>query len=186
MAKEELTIVSDRLELASMTPEFLEACLAGDSEAASGLLGLEVHEDWLRERGLMRLRMDQMRRDPALEQWLLRAICVRRQGTTIGHMGFHDQPGNDDLRDLSPGGAEFGYSIFPPFRRRGYATEACGALMDWASREHHVPRFVVSISPENLPSLRIASRFGFRKVGSHVDEEDGPEDILVRDVAETR
>lgn len=45
MAKEELTIVSDRLELVSMTPRFLEACLAGDSEAASGLLGLEVHED---------------------------------------------------------------------------------------------------------------------------------------------
>ncbi len=84
MAKEELTIVSDRLELASMTPEFLEACLAGDSEAASGLLGLEVHEDWLRERGLMRLRMDQMRRDPALEQWLLRRYACADRGPRSG------------------------------------------------------------------------------------------------------
>jgi len=168
-----------------MTPAFLEACLAGDPEATSGTLGLEVPEDWLHERGLMRLRLDQMRRNPALEPWLLRAIGLRRQRTMIGHIGFHDRPGNDDLRVLAPGDAEFGYTIFPPFRRQGYATEACGALMGWANREHRVMRFVVSISPENLPSLRIASRFGFRKAGSHVDEEDGPEDILVRDIADT-
>lgn len=177
-------IASDRLVLVSMTPAFLEACLAGEKARASGMLGLEVPEDWLRARGLMRLRLDQMRLDPSLEPWLLRAIGLRGEWTMIGHIGFHDRPGATYLRDLAPGGVEFGYSIFPPFRRQGYATEACGALMDWAYREHHVMRFVVSISPENLPSLRIAGRFGFRKVGSHVDEEDGPEDILVRDVAE--
>lgn len=186
MAKETATIASDRLDLISMTPAFLEACLARDSEVASGLLGLEVPEDWLRERGLMRLRLDQMRRDPALQPWLLRAIVLRGRRTMVGYIGFHDRPGAVYLRDLAPGGVEFGYTIFPSYRRQGYATEAWAALMDWARREHHVTRFVVSISPDNLPSLRIASRFDFRKVGSHVDDEDGLEDILVRDVADTQ
>ncbi|MBA2345181.1 MAG: GNAT family N-acetyltransferase [Rubrobacter sp.] len=100
----------------------------------------------------------------------------------IGHVGFHDRPGAEYLRDLAPGGVEFGYSIFPPFRGRGFATEACAALMGWASREHNVKRFVVSISPENAPSMRIAAHFGFRKIGSHIDEEDGHEDILLLEV----
>lgn len=168
-----------------MTPAFLEACLAGGLAKASGMLGLEVPDDWLRERGLMRLRLDQMRRGPTLQPWLLRAIGLRRRRVMVGHIGFHDRPGAEYLRDLAPGGAELGYSIFPAFRRLGYATEACGALMSWASREHRVTRFVVSISPENLPSLRVADQFGFRKVGSRVDEEDGPEDILVREVTAT-
>ena len=174
-----MNILSDRLVLVSMKPAFLEACLAGDS-SASRLIGLgEIPDDWLRQRRLMRMRLDQMRRDPALETWLLRAIILRREQAMIGHIGFHDRPGAEYLRDLASGGAELGYSNFPPFRRRGFATEACAALMGWASREHHVKRFVVSISPENVPSLRIAAHFGFRKICSHIDKEDGPEDILL-------
>lgn len=104
----------------------------------------------------------------------------------IGHIGFHDRPDADYLRDLAPGSVEFGYSVFAPFRRQGYAAEACAALMEWARQEHHVARFVVSISPENTPSLRIADHFGFRKIGSHVDEEDGPEDILLREIEDAQ
>lgn len=177
-----MNILSDRLALVTMTPAFLEACLAGDS-AASRMIGLEeIPDDWLRQRRLMRLRLYQMRGDPTLKTWLLRAIILRREGTMIGHVGFHDRPGAEYLRDLAPGGVEFGYSIFPPFRGRGFATEACAALMGWASREHNVKRFVVSISPENAPSMRIAAHFGFRKIGSHIDEEDGHEDILLLEV----
>lgn len=68
---------------------------------------------------------------------------------------------------------------FAPFRRQGYATEACAALMDWAQQQG-VTRFILSISPQNEPSLRIAAHFGFVKVGSQIDEEDGIEDIYER------
>jgi RimJ/RimL family protein N-acetyltransferase len=54
--------------------------------------------------------------------------------------------------------------------------------MDWATREHGVTRFVVSISPVNQPSLRIAQKFGFRKVGSFTDPEEGIEDVFLREV----
>ncbi len=70
---------------------------------------------------------------------------------------------------------------FPLDQRQGYATEACAALTAWVEKEQCVTCFVVSISPNNLPSLRLAQDFGFRKIGSHIDAEDGPEDIYRRD-----
>jgi len=36
---------------------------------------------------------------------------------------------------------------------------------------------VVSIRPDNIPSRRLAERFGFNRIGSHIDDEDGLEDI---------
>ena len=174
-----MMIESERLSLIPMTPAFLEACLAGDLAAASSSIGLAVPPEWLQEQGLMRLRLEQLRQNPELQPWLLRAIGLRQDRAMIGHIGFHSQPGADYLREWAPGGVEFGYTIFPSHRRQGYAQEAAQALMGWAQREHGVRQFVVTISPDNLPSLRIAARIGFRKVGTHFDEEDGVEDVFV-------
>jgi len=68
-----------------------------------------------------------------------------------------------------------GYSVFDPYRRRGYATEVVRALIDWASREHGIHHFVASISPGNEPSLALVRRLGFKHTGQHWDEEDGEE-----------
>ena len=128
------------------------------------------------------MRLINMRENPALEPWLLRAVGLRETKTMVGFIGFHTLPGADYLNSYAPGSVEFGYTIFPGYRGKGYATEAAGALMDWATREHNVTRFVVSISPTNEPSLRIAEKFGFRKVGTVIDPEDGVEDVFLREV----
>lgn len=175
-------IVSERLMLISMTPAFLEASLAGDLARAMELLDLVVPADWLDEQYLMRMRLEQLEHDPSLQPWLLRAIAIPHTRMMVGYIGFHTQPDPDYLHDLAPGGIEIGYTVFPAFRRQGYAREACAALMAWAAQDQRVTRFVLSISPNNDPSLRIAEHFGFRKVGSHIDEVDGPEDIFVRDL----
>lgn len=52
--------------------------------------------------------------------------------------------------------------------------------MEWAHRSHGVTRFVVSINPANAASLALAKGLGFNRIGSHVDKEDGPEDIFER------
>ena len=161
-----------------MTPAFLEAALRGDTSAAEEILGLAVPSGWYEERALMEMRLDQLREDSALELWLVRAMGLRGQGVMVGHIGFHTGPNPEYLRDLAPDAVEFGYSVFPPYRRQGYAREAAQALMDWARREHGITRFVVSISPQNAPSLALARGFGFQRIGSHMDEVDGPEDIF--------
>ncbi len=133
----------------------------------------------------MRLRLDQLTADPALQPWLLRAVVRRHDGTMIGHIGCHTAPGAAYLRPWAPDGVEFGYTIFPPFRRQGYATEAADALMRWAQRTYAVERFVMTISPANEPSRRIAQHFGFQQVGTHVHPQDRPEDIFVRELLGT-
>ncbi len=172
------TITTPRLDLIPLTPAFLEASLAGDRAAAERLLGLSVPTDWFGEQALMNYRLPELRRDPDLQPWLLRAIGLRDEGVMAGHIGFHTAPDPEYLQDLAPCGVEFGYTVYPAYRRQGIATEAAAALMAWAHAEHRVSRFVLSIQPGNAPSLRLAAHFGFRRIGSHVDEEDGPEDIF--------
>jgi len=165
-----------------MSPDFLGASLKGDLESASHLIGLTVPTDWLEAKWLMEMRLAKLRQDPALEPWLLRAIGLRETKSMIGFLGFHTLPGAEYLNPYAPGSVEFGYTVFPDHRKRGYASEAAGALMQWATREHKVTRFVVSISPANEPSLRLAQKFGFHKVGTVTDPEDGVEDIFLREV----
>ena len=175
-------IETDRLLLISMTPRFLEASLQGDRAAAEDELGFDVPPVWLEEQWLMRLRLDDLHENPAAQQWLLRAICLPDDRTMVGSISFHAPPGAPYLQPTAPGGVEIGYSVFPDYRRRGFAGEACAGLINWAAREHGIQRFVVSVSPNNIPSIAIARRLGFRKVGSHVDEIDGPEDVWLLEV----
>ncbi len=163
-----------------MTPQFLEASIAGDVDAAARLIGLAVPPAWFEETWLMQLRLDDLRYNAALQPWLLRAVGLRETSTMIGHIGFHTAPDPEYLRELAPGGVEMGYTIFPEYRRHGYAREACAAMTNWAQRAHAVRRFVLSISPDNTPSLRIAQHFGFQQIGSHMDDEDGEEIVFER------
>jgi RimJ/RimL family protein N-acetyltransferase len=175
-------IQSKRLDLVSMSAEFLEASFSGNVAAAAKLLGTTPPEEWLQAQGWPHIRLEQLRADPSLQPWLLRAVILRSTGAMIGYVGFHTAPDPGYLQPVAPGGVEMGYTIYPAFRQQGYATEAVAALMAWAEREHGVRRFVLSISPQNLPSQRIAAHFGFRKVGSHMDEIDGLEDIYLLEV----
>lgn len=176
-------IESARLWLVAVTPAFMEASLMGDDEKAGKMLGTRPHPEWLAAGDLIEIRLAQLQQDPTLQPWLLRAIIRRDGPMMIGHIGFHTKPAPDYLRDYAPQGVELGYTIYKPFRRQGYASEALAAMMDWAAATHHVPQFVVTISPENTASLRMAERFGFVKVGSHVDPNDGLEDIFVHPAA---
>jgi len=175
------TPTSARLALVSLAPACLAACLAGDAAEASRTLGAAIAPEFMAERWLIELRLGDLRAHPGWQPWLLRAVLLRATGEMIGHIGFHTAPAPDYLAELAPGGVEMGYTIYPAHQRRGYATEAATALMAWAEQQGQ-RRFVLSISPGNEPSQRIARRLGFAKVGEQVDEIDGVEEVLVRDV----
>ena len=138
------------------------------------MLGVDVPEDFAAsEEDFFRLRLGQMQRDPSLQEWLVRAVVLRETRETLGHAGFHGPPGVNGKND--PAAVELGYTTFASFRGRGLATEAVSALMDWAHGERGVGRFILSISPENAPSLAIARKLGFVQAGEQWDEEDGLE-----------
>lgn len=170
-------LTTERLRLIPMTLAFLAASLARDAVRAESLLGLAVPAYWYTERALMHHRAGQLAKDPALLPWLVRAMGLRATGEMVGHIGFHTAPGADYLKDRAPGAVEFGYTVFEPHRRQGLAREAAAALMHWAHTTHGVTHFVLSISPYNVPSQRLAASLGFRQVGSYVDDEAGLEEV---------
>jgi len=167
---------TNRLQLVPLSRAFLDALLGGRRDEAQSVAGIAVPEEWPDEhdRRFLQLRLGQLTKDPAREEWLPLAIALRRRGRPmIGHIGFHGPPGVN-----GPGKAdalEVGYTVFEPYRRRGYATEAVEALLDAVRKEHGIRHFVASVSPRNTPSLALVGRLGFRQTGTQWDDEDGEE-----------
>ncbi|HXH22862.1 MAG TPA: GNAT family N-acetyltransferase [Dehalococcoidia bacterium] len=172
------TIETARLRLVWMSPSFMRASLAGRRQEAEALIGAALPPAWPDDaaRSVMEIRLDQISRSPATAEWLLRAMVLAATSSVVGYINFHGPP--------LEGRAELGYTVFEPYRRQGFATEAIEGMMDWAARQHGVERFVVSISPSNEPSLALARRLGFRRIGSQFDEAEGEEWVfeLVRPI----
>jgi len=169
-------VESERLELVSMSPEFIEALLAGRRDDAAAEGGFTFPESWpdSHDAGFLALRLRQMRERPEIQEWFVYAIVLPEgDRPMIGHAGFHGPPGVNAVK--APDAVEVGYMIFEPYRRRGYAKEVVQTMLAWASRAHGIRRFIASISPGNEPSLALVRRLGFQEIGRHWDEEDGEE-----------
>jgi ribosomal-protein-alanine N-acetyltransferase len=68
------------------------------------------------------------------------------------------------------GVVEIGYSMIPDRRRRGYASEAAAALVDWARSQEDVETVVAACDRENVASIRTLERLGFARTGMDGDE----------------
>lgn len=162
----------------ALTPALIDAVVDG----TAGRCGLAVPAGWPDEHdaGFLRGRQAPMLVDPGLAQWV-RAVVMAGDGPVpvmVGHAGFHGPPGVNGAGAMDA--LEIGYTIFPAYRGRGYATEAAAALIEWAGREHGIRRFIASVAPDNAPSLAVVARLGFRQVGEQWDEEDGLELVYER------
>jgi RimJ/RimL family protein N-acetyltransferase len=173
-------IRSHRLDLVSMSPSFMEAVLDGRRADAAELLGAPLPDGWPDQggEGFLRRRLDQMRADAKSQAWLVRALVLRSEGVMVGHAGFHGPPGTNGPAKADA--VEFGYTVFPAYRRRGYATEAAQGLMTWAGGQG-IRHFVASVAPDNAPSLAIVRKLGFVQTGEQWDEEDGLELVFELD-----
>ncbi|MFK3983382.1 GNAT family N-acetyltransferase [Micromonospora sp. NPDC050397] len=148
------------------------ALAAGDLGEANGsspvplsayLAGPECQGTW-------RMRSRQAVEDPASAAWVTGIIWDERRRIAVGRAGYHGPP--------DPAGmVEIGYAVDPAHRRLGYARAALEALLKRAAEEPEVAIVRVSIRPDNLPSYRLASQYGFRRIGEQWDDEDGLEII---------
>jgi RimJ/RimL family protein N-acetyltransferase len=174
-------IETPRLILRTLPPAALAALVAGDRAEASRQAGCDLGDFPDEERAIAEMRLADLGADPTYLPWSLRAMALKPRLGFVGHFNFHAKPGADYLKELAPGAVEMGYFVAPAWRRRGLAEEAALGMMDWAARSHGVSRFVVSISPENAPSVTMAHKLGFSRIGGHIDDIDGYEDILALD-----
>ncbi|AUH50337.1 GNAT family N-acetyltransferase [Chromobacterium sp. ATCC 53434] len=168
-------IVSSRLILRHLDADFLESCLSGDIDAAIESLGARPADGWLEETALMAVRLADMAAEPDYAPWSARALLRRDDLAMVGHINFHTLPGHPYLNGY--GDVELGYTVYPAFRRQGFAREALLAMAGWAAAQGGVSRLVLSIAPDNLPSQALAAQLGFAKAGQ-VRDDDGCEDVL--------
>ncbi len=82
-------------------------------------------------------------------------VIERETGAVIGRAGFSYREGFDE--------PELGFIIGVPWQRRGYAEEVCRAILayGWSALEFRQVQALVE--PENIPSVRLCEKLGFRK-----------------------
>jgi [ribosomal protein S5]-alanine N-acetyltransferase len=64
---------------------------------------------------------------------------------------------------MDHGRGHFGYWVGKDARGRGVATRALRLLARWAAEEHDLARLQLIVEPENLASIRVAEKAGFRR-----------------------
>jgi [ribosomal protein S5]-alanine N-acetyltransferase len=154
--KRPATIESDRLDLVVLLPAEIEALIAGDIERAGWLAGVRFPQGWPNHadarNGLpWHLRTLQAHEEQAA--WRIRVIVERSSRRVIGSINLKGPPNAD-------GDVEIGWGLVEDSRRRGYASEAAGAVVAWVLRQPGVSSVSATVPEENLPSQRLAAKLG--------------------------
>jgi len=98
------------------------------------------------------------------DYWACDWLISRADGASVGGIGFKGAP---DIR----GCVEVGYGIDEAFQRRGYATEATRAMVEWALVQPGVRSVVAQAEPQNAISQKVLLASGFVRDGMG---EEGP------------
>lgn len=85
-------------------------------------------------------------------------IAERRGDHCIGMINYHHRESRN--RRL-----EIGYIIAPAHQRKGYGSEAVGALIEHCTERLGVHRIEALIQPDNAASIALVKRLGFRCEG---------------------
>lgn len=100
------------------------------------------------------------------------AVCLKDTNKLIGNVYFAEKDFNT---------WEIGYVFNLNYKSRGYATESCKVIMDYAFKELNARRIIAECDPKNPDSWRLLERLNMRREG-HLkeniyffkDENDNP------------
>jgi RimJ/RimL family protein N-acetyltransferase len=91
------------------------------------------------------------------------AVTCKSDGKLVGNAGIFTA-----WRDMEPEFGEepeMGWIFAQEVHGQGIAGEACRAVLDWAEANLDPTPIWAIIAPENAPSLRLAEKLGFERVG---------------------
>jgi ribosomal-protein-alanine N-acetyltransferase len=155
-----------RLELRAATLEHLEAELEGP-ERLKNLIGAEVLPSWPPgeyDRFAVAYFRDRLAEaGEAVAVWYvwyaIKTATTGSPATLVACGGYFGPPSPD-------GTVEVGYSVVPEWRRHGFATELVQALTRRAFDTPYVRRILAETDVDNIASIGVLARCGFRRMGS--------------------
>jgi ribosomal-protein-alanine N-acetyltransferase len=149
-------------DLPILTPRLALRQLDPDSDA-DFILELVNTPGWLRHIGDRGIRsLDDARsylREGPCEMYArhgLSLLLVERNdtGQKLGICGLIRRDGLDDI--------DLGFAFLPEHWSQGYAFESAVAVLRWGSRHLRLERIVAITAPDNVASIRLLEKLGFR------------------------
>jgi RimJ/RimL family protein N-acetyltransferase len=150
-------MITDRLELRLGTADAFRVAIV-DRQSLARVLGVNVPDSWPVEHyddGVRDWCLASLAADPQTV-WLLRYLILRETNTLIGTCGAF-QPDEKSVM--------IGYSILPEHRRRGYASEAAKALIEFAFAHDEIERVIADTYPELAASIGVMEKCGLTFLG---------------------
>ncbi len=159
-----MKITTAHLELVPASLDLIRAELHSHQKLASAL-GVRVPDGWPPGEydrpaiGYFESRLTENPENAGWYNWYAILPANRSDpATLIGSGGFFGPPTIDHI-------VEIGYSIMPVFEGIGYASEILTALVRYAFSAHGVERIIAHTTPDNIGSVRVLEKAGFRLVG---------------------
>lgn len=96
--------------------------------------------------------LKKLEEDPSILYWGPWLALLKSDNSVIGDLGFKGKPD-------AKGAVEIGYGLLEEYWHKGYATEAVGALMDWAWQQG-VRKIKAETLHDNPGSIRVLQKLG--------------------------
>ncbi|MCM3710399.1 GNAT family N-acetyltransferase [Sporosarcina luteola] len=131
-----------RLKLVACTPEFLSTISPEEYEIGAHVKG----------------HVTELQSDASQLGWGVWFVVDKATDAIVGDIGFKGKPSGNQT-------VEIGYGIIPSAQNKGYATEAVGALIEWAFASGQVKRVIAECLQDNFASTKVLGKLGLRQIG---------------------
>lgn len=148
-------LTTEHLLLRKLTPEVFDYIHAfySDKELLH-FLGLESESELQKEKDKHETGLSTFNKS-----FLYFQIIDKKTDTIIGWCGYHTWY-------LEHNRAEIGYGLFDEnYKRKGYMSEALKPIIHYGFHKMNLHRIEVFLSVENIPSLKLITKFGFTQEG---------------------
>lgn len=159
------TLVTDRLLLIPCAAAHIEAFMQSP-DALSAMIGYTVPDSWPVFPEGLPWWLDELRTDASMIGWANWIFVLREEKIVVGDGGLKGRPDGH-------GEVEIGYAIVPEYRKRGIATEAVGALIEWTFSHAEVATVRAHTLADGLESMSVLKKQGMEYVSQHHDPENG-------------
>ena len=172
---------TDRLIIRELTMDDLESINNVLNKSFGSEMALGERQRWL-QWTVLGYEMFAMLEQPHYGE---RAVVSKETGEIIGAVGI--VPYLDTFNKVAafnrapnaPATAEVGlfWAIAPPHQRKGFASEAARALMEYLFTHEKLGRVIATTGYENLPSQKVMQKLGMTI--QHLEEPQSPDQFVV-------